>query len=889
MAAWWAALFPVAGDGRASSAPVSLVASGGSVVTAARTTMAPAARVPPTISGDVFIDLDKVVPPDAVVFARDDRVRTRSATRTSSVRACPGFWFTTLGVVWDQYGEGTLRARVQWADDRGSVLGRATLADAGDEGPDPGMPDGDRDRRGTDALWTGGGRCADVVLELPAGVTVSHLHVAFANTSGSSAGPGTGPPDVPSVETTYRTGGAGVSMPPMVTRAQWDAAMNTFDTGSPGCSAPYYSPQVKVAYVHHTSGSNSYSASQADDVVRGINWFHTQERGYCDIAYNFLVDRFGRIYVGRAGGVDQPVTPGSQAGFNPYTFSVAVMGNFVSTRPSPAAVASLERVLAWRLDVAHVPAQGTATLVSQGYDTDRYPPGTAVTMHTIEGHRRTSYTDCPGRIEAMLPRIRSDVAAIGGAKILRPAQSAQSVTPGSGTVRFTAKANRTLTWTVTIERQDGTVVRRLTVSGPSSALSARWDGTDRFGREARPGTYRVVIAGQATNGDRARPAELPIDVPGPLEGPRPVPTGTVRVPSGFGALRGVAATSASDVWAVGSLSRIGAQKPLVRHLDGSSWHRVAAPNPGFHGSALNAVDALSGSDAWAGGLSCLDADCGPYGGYGSRTLLVHWNGGRWEAVPTPSPGTAVNEIRAVDARAPDDVWAVGLWSDRGRWLRHGLVLHWDGASWSQARIPYLSGEVHLEGVSASAADDAWAVGERCPGPCSGLAHSSAVILHWDGTRWMAVAPPRLSADRSGLDGVLALDHRHAWAVGGRSKNRVAPTHPLFERWDGTSWRLGRAPLAGKSTHWFFVTRVPGAGPWAFGSFVPTTDYRPLAERRRSDGSWARAAVPSPDVHLAYLRSGAVVSWRNAWAVGPSSAGPYAVHWNGSSWITARTG
>ena len=228
-------------------------------------------------------------------------------------------------------------------------------------------------------------------------------------------------------------------MPGMVSRASWGAEPVAFNTGSPGCSAPYYSP-IKVAYVHHTSGSNSYSQAQGDDVVRGIDWYHTQERGYCDIAYDFLVDRFGTIYVGRAGGADLPVIPGSQAGFNPFTTSVSVMGNFATAAPPPAAISSVERLLAWKLDVAHVPAEGTTTLVSQGYDTDRYPAGQRITMHTIEGHRRTSQTDCPGRIWDLLPQIRRTVAAMGGPKIYRPAESATRVVPGSSPVAFTATA-----------------------------------------------------------------------------------------------------------------------------------------------------------------------------------------------------------------------------------------------------------------------------------------------------------------------------------------------------------------------------------------------------------------------------------------------------------------
>jgi hypothetical protein len=852
---------------------------------------------PATVSGDVDVDLAGSLPSSGVQLLLSGAIKTTAEVRSKPIEACPGFWFTAIGVVWNQLGSGRVVGSVSWANLARSTLGKAELT-SDDDGPDSLVPTAGPGLRSTDLIWTGAGWCAWVTLDLPAGVTISNLHVAFANTSGSAAGPETGPPDLAPRPTTEGSDAAdptgratttqgGPPMPAMVSRASWGADPKTFNTGSPGCSAPYYSP-IKVAYVHHTSGSNSYSPAQGDDIVRGIDWYHTQERGYCDIAYSFLVDRFGTPYVGRAGGSDLPVTPGSQAGFNPYTFSVSVMGNFATTNPPAAAIGAVERVLAWKLDVAHVPADGTATLVSQGFDTDRYAVGERITMHTIEGHRRTSQTDCPGRIWDVLPQIRRTVAAMGGAKIYRPEQGSTRVQPGGQPVQLTATANQPLRWTVSIERQNGQTIRPLQLPGRSMSLHASWDGLDANGDPAPPGKYLAVIAGSTARGQTPRSATLQVDVPGPLPGPLSVPSGTVQVSSGFPLLRAVAATGPQDVWAVGSVATTGAIKPLVRHLEPTGWHSVTAPNPGIHGSALQAVDAIAADDAWAGGFSCLSAACGPNGGFGSRTLLEHWDGHAWTAAPTPSPGTALNEIRAVDAVAPDDVWAVGLWSDRGRWLRRGLVLHWDGSSWRQVPIPFVDGETHLDGLSAVASDDAWVVGETCPGPCSGQAHSTALALHWDGTRVTRVPPAPLEADRSGFDGVLTVGPDEAWAVGGRSANRVAPTHPLAERWDGHRWRPVDTPLSGKSAHWFAITDVPGAGLWSVGGFAPGDPERPLVMRRRSTSRWTRATVPSPNVHLAFLGDVAVISKTNVWAVGPSSAGPLAVHWNGSSWTLADT-
>jgi hypothetical protein len=442
---------------------------------------------------------------------------------------------------------------------------------------------------------------------------------------------------------------------------------------------------------------------------------------------------------------------------------------------------------------------------------------------------------------------------------------------------------------VTIERQDGTGIRPLQQAASSKTLHLSWDGLDANGHPAQPGAYEAVIAGTTTGGAAPRQAILQIGVPGPPAGPVPVPSGTVRVQGGFGELRAAAATGSADVWAVGTVATNGAIRPLIRHLGRHGWTTMGGPNPGVHGSGLQAVGSAAPGDAWAGGFSCLSSACSQNGGFGSRTLMEHWNGHVWSAVPTPSPGTAVNEIRAVDAVAPDDVWAAGLWSDEGRWLRHGLVLHWNGTAWRQVRIPFQSGEAHLDGISASGPDDAWAVGELCPGPCSGLAHSTALVLHWNGTKFTRVQPAALGAARSGMNAVLDVSPTEAWAVGGTSANRVAPTHPLVERWNGARWRRVAAPPAGKSSELYDVLPGPGGRLWSFGALGTSSAERPFVLRRNASGAWKRVAAPSPDVHLAFLSGAAASRSPDMWAVGPATSGPFALRWDGHSWSTARTG
>jgi uncharacterized protein with LGFP repeats len=194
-----------------------------------------------------------------------------------------------------------------------------------------------------------------------------------------------------------------------------------------------------MAYVHHTVNSNAYSPSRADDLIRGIYAYHVKGRHYCDIAYNFLIDRFGRIFEGRYGGMDQPVIGGHAMGFNTGSTGIAALGTFTTAAPTKAMVNAYKRLLAWRLDVAHLRPTGKSVMESGGGSAQKFKKGQLVTLPVIAGHRDTGYTTCPGtRLYKRLGPIRRAAESIGLPKIWSP-----GVTPaptGAYQVTFRAQA-----------------------------------------------------------------------------------------------------------------------------------------------------------------------------------------------------------------------------------------------------------------------------------------------------------------------------------------------------------------------------------------------------------------------------------------------------------------
>jgi hypothetical protein len=174
--------------------------------------------------------------------------------------------------------------------------------------------------------------------------------------------------------------------------------------------------------VHHTASPNDYSAADVPGILRGFYAYHTRPeaaggRGWCDIGYNFLVDKFGRVFEGRAGSIDRAVIGVHTGGFNSRTIGIAAIGEYGSAGASDAMLEGIAQVIAWKFKTFRIVAGASVAMVSGG-GASKYPAGTVVTFSTIYGHRDAQLTSCPGEnLYAMLPYLRSRVAALANAEV----------------------------------------------------------------------------------------------------------------------------------------------------------------------------------------------------------------------------------------------------------------------------------------------------------------------------------------------------------------------------------------------------------------------------------------------------------------------------------------
>ncbi|MEV5963418.1 peptidoglycan recognition protein [Kribbella sp. NPDC051952] len=250
-----------------------------------------------------------------------------------------------------------------------------------DHGPDPLVPEGIQ-RGGTDPLWVGDATGVEASAVTNSGTTVSGAKVILIQ-PGVLATDADEPQASGVIEPAASR--APYQMPAMVSRKRWGADERLRSHNGAACARPKYTTTVQAAFVHHTADRNDYTRTQVPAMVRAMYAYHVKSRGWCDLGYNFLVDRFGRAFEGRFGGAQLPVLGAHTAAFNSNSFGVAVIGNFEKTAPPAAMLEMTARVIAWKLDANYRSPLATITL-----DGSR--------LHTVSGHRDTKATACPGAL-----------------------------------------------------------------------------------------------------------------------------------------------------------------------------------------------------------------------------------------------------------------------------------------------------------------------------------------------------------------------------------------------------------------------------------------------------------------------------------------------------------
>jgi hypothetical protein len=412
--------------------------------------------------------------------------------RTTRVLRAPRR-FDLIGLRWAEgsHGEAQVRARKRG----GTWTPWVTLHPTGDHGPDEGTPPA-----GTDPAFTGAADQFQLRLRgNPAGLRARFVRaLPTATVAGRVARRLRG-----RARASARSQAAGTA-PAMMPRSAWGA-----DSVPPRADPDYGS--VQMAFVHHTVNANEYGPEDSAGIVLGIARYHRDSNKWNDIGYNFLVDRYGQIFEGRAGGIDQPVIGAQAQGYNSVSTGVACLGTFESVAMTEAGMDALARVIGWKLALHGVPVAGEVEVISAGGASNRYPAGTRVVLDRISGHRDGDSTSCPGAtLYGQLEELRQRAARYA------VATSGLTARADSGRIR----AHQTVDVSGSLRFADGSSAGGAMLSIEFQAAGSAWTQVATSGCTASggwrttvqpptSGTFRAVFPGDST---RARVESKPVRV-----------------------------------------------------------------------------------------------------------------------------------------------------------------------------------------------------------------------------------------------------------------------------------------------------------------------------------------------------------------------------------------
>jgi hypothetical protein len=253
--------------------------------------------------------------------------------------------------------------------------------------------------------------------------------------------------------------------------------------------APAYAGRVEAVVVHHTAGSNDYRPEDVPRRIRADYAYHVQSRGWSDLGYNLVLDKWGRIWEGRAGGLGRATVGTHAQGFNTGTLGVTVLGDYTRATPGDALLTALARVAAYAAQTWRWDPGASVALRSGG--SPRFPKGQVVTLPRVHGHKDTGRTACPGTLQDRLQVVRDRARVLlGGAPAVTALSTAGSPVHAPAPFSLDARLSREAFWAVVLHDASGREVAR--TGGRSAAPALRWDGLSGP-LPAPPGRYTWTL------------------------------------------------------------------------------------------------------------------------------------------------------------------------------------------------------------------------------------------------------------------------------------------------------------------------------------------------------------------------------------------------------------
>lgn len=285
------------------------------------------------------------------------------------------------------------------------------------------------------------------------------------------------------------------------------------------------------------------------------------------------------------------------------------------------------------------------------------------------------------------------------------------------------------------------------------------------------------------------------------------------------------------------------------------WVKVPSPNPSASRNMVRGISGTSSADVWAVG-SYEDPQ------YIQNDLLLHWNGDAWQQFPAMQLSTTLDDLWDVEAISSNNVWAVGNYNDYA--TTRAELLHYDGNSWTNQPLPFITGGSYLYAIDALSATDIWAAGGK-----SGSPTRPAYVIRYNGSSWSEVTVPIVGTYRNAFEDIDGISSNDIWAVG-HWGNGYGQFHALAMHWNGSNWTNISLPssIVSQLSEVLNVKMIASNDVWAIGYYLTGGGFMV-----HWDGNTWTEITP-------FVGGGAFapLSANNIFSVGSEIT-----HWNGSSW------
>ncbi|MBV9168095.1 MAG: hypothetical protein JO342_18305, partial [Solirubrobacterales bacterium] len=321
----------------------------------------------------------------------------------------------------------------------------------------------------------------------------------------------------------------------------------------------------------------------------------------------------------------------------------------------------------------------------------------------------------------------------------------------------------------------------------------------------------------------------------------------------------------------------------------SSSHRRAQPRLRLIAALISAALALAAAPALASALAAAGHDTTARAkstATGAKPLFAAQSApgfslaspaashSRWSIQPTPNPSAPNGVLLYGTCTSPSSCIGVGTHVTASK-LGVTLVERWNGEKWSVQRTPNPAGATvgFFYGVGCSSRSACTAVGSAV----SASGRNMTLAERWDGSRWLVESIPNPPGSRENFLIGVACPSRSACTAVGQTLTDSGALRLLVERWNGSTWRIQRAPNPTGSS----LGDASCTGPSACTA-VGFSNAGALAERWNGH-KWSIQPTPNPPQGGGFLNGVVCTSSSSCTAVGGSNAGNLAERWNGRKW------